>query len=169
MEFDVLDFRERIRSLIDAKTPIDQQNAVKYVSGLVSCHPTSSQLLCVETDLIQEFGFSDEYPVRDRYLKAVELDPLNSYAYESLGHLSSLEGKPREAKDWFEQSLEAREHVNALRGLLDIHRQLNEMDDYRETLDNLLDYIDELRNRIVATAQLAGVHTERDGTSDQPN
>ena len=136
--FDVIVFREHL--LRAANESSERKACLDLVNDLVRQFPHSSQFRCLKSDLTAiENGRTKED--QQAYLSALELDPLNAYAYESLGHISNTEEELAESESWFRKSIAARQEVNAYIGLIDVLHQQGNRIEAQSVADELDSYL----------------------------
>ncbi len=131
----------------DVPTPEDREALHAYSIELdcaLKLHPDSSDLWCIKGDWFGEKRLMDdvrpEFEERSAcYLKAIELDPTNGYAYQQLGNVFHLHNKDlATAVGYFRKSIELGEGLVAHVDLALAHAQMGRRDLAEECLARAL-------------------------------
>jgi tetratricopeptide (TPR) repeat protein len=166
--FDVFAFRERISSIVDSSTN-DRDIACEsqeFLNNLLATFPDSSHLLELKADIesLREFGTPS---VVRLYLMALQKDPLNATAYESLGAVADANGDLEEAELWFRKALAAQQRVDSYVGLCRCLLQQGKTSEAADVLDEAYGFLEAQRKKIDEFAdelrQLRGVESEHSG------
>lgn len=139
--FDIIAFREELEALLNCTEQSDATeqsyfNLVCYVKKLVDQFPVSSELWCLlgKVERLSELH-NCEFSVapKERFEKAMELDPLNATASFELADLLAVDD-PASAIPRYEQSVNCKESVGAFLGLVYCYFEAGDREKVRDNL-----------------------------------
>ncbi len=122
------DYIQKIKSLLPKEGEIAVE-VLELIEEAVAEYPDNPQLWCCRGDLIQLASLDANYELEDAlksYERAVEIDPLNAEAYESIGYYEdAIMDDPASAESRFRKAIERGAGRDSYYGLASVLAQLN--------------------------------------------
>ena len=122
------DYITKIKSLLTDESEVAVE-VLQLVEKSVAEHPQSAKLWCWRGDLIQRAALEANYELDDAlksYKRALEIDPSNAEAYESIGYYEdAIMSNPASAESSFRKAIELGAGRDSYYGLARVLAELN--------------------------------------------
>jgi tetratricopeptide (TPR) repeat protein len=128
MIFSEADYIQKIKSLLPKDGEVDVE-VLELMEKAVNDYPDNAELWCWRGDLIQMASLNTNYELEDAlksYKRALEIDPLNAEAFESIGYYEdAIMDNPTSAESPFRKAIELGAGRDSYYGLARVLAELN--------------------------------------------
>ena len=147
--FDVVSFRRVVREILDHDTDekATSTQLLAVIANALKFHPNSSRLYSTYADacFLSDPNGTDAVT---NHLRALELDPLNSEAYESLGYIYDANSDYAKAETCFRKALAAQERIDSFLGLASVLAAQNKPQEASSVLTEATNYVNSQSQKI---------------------
>ncbi len=122
------DYIQRLKSLLSEESDVPVE-VLQLAEKALVLYPNSAKFWCLRGDLIQIASLEAEYQLEDAlksYERALEIDPSNAEAYESIGfYEDAVMSNPACAESPFRKAIELGAGIDSYYGLARVLAKLN--------------------------------------------